>query len=62
MTSRGGFLAYRQENAQSLVGELRRKGVFADARSDLIRFGPAPYTTYSELERAAELIRPLMAD
>ena len=61
-TSRGGFLAYRHQNAQSLVGQLRRKGVFADARGELIRFGPAPYTTYSELERAAELIRPLMAN
>src|SRR4029077_900875 len=38
-----GFLALRAPNAGDLSRALRTRGVFADARHDILRLGPAPY-------------------
>ncbi len=54
---RGGFLAYRVPDAAEVVAALRDEGVFADARGDVLRLGPAPYTTDTELDAGAAAVR-----
>jgi kynureninase len=46
---RAGFLAIRTNRAASTVQALRGLGVFADARGDVLRLGPAPYLTDEQL-------------
>ena len=46
---RGGFLAIRTPGAAQLVRQLRESAVFADARGDILRLGPAPYLTDDQL-------------
>ncbi|MEP7125108.1 MAG: hypothetical protein ABJE95_29530, partial [Byssovorax sp.] len=48
---RGGFVAVRHASAGAVVARLRAAGVFADARRDLLRLGPAPYLTDAEIDR-----------
>lgn len=59
--SRGGFVAVRIERANELVADLRALGVFTDARGDVLRFGPAPYVTDDEIDRAITAFRALTA-
>jgi kynureninase len=47
-----GFLALRAPRAAAIVAGLRRAGVLADARADLLRLGPAPYLTNGQLDGA----------
>lgn len=49
---RAGFVAVRIANAEQVVKDLRQQGIFVDARNDIVRFGPAPYTTDDEIDRA----------
>ena len=58
--ARAGFVAYRVSNASDVVAQLRTHGVFVDARHDILRLGPAPYTTESELERAIDCLRKVL--
>jgi kynureninase len=46
---RGGFLAIRTPRAAAVVAAVRGSGVFADARGDVLRLGPAPYLTDEQL-------------
>lgn len=46
----GGFLTLKAPRAAELVSALRRLGVFADARGDNLRLGPAPYLSDDRLE------------
>ena len=46
---RAGFLAIRSARATELVRRLREAGVFADARGDILRLGPAPYLSDDQL-------------
>jgi kynureninase len=48
----GGFLALRSPLAPALVRGLRARGVWVDSRSDVVRLGPAPYLTDSQLRDA----------
>src|SRR5262245_46439058 len=41
--NRGGFLAIRVPRAVEIVRALRRRSVYADARGEILRLGPAPY-------------------
>jgi kynureninase len=50
---RGGFLALRTADAPGLARALRSRGVFVDARHDVLRLGPAPYLRDDQLEDAA---------
>jgi kynureninase len=43
LEQRGGFLAIRAPQARELARRLRERGVFVDARGDVLRIGPAPY-------------------
>jgi kynureninase len=58
---RGGFLAIRLRDAARAVAALRARDVFADARGDLLRLGPAPYVTDDELDAAAARLRDVAA-
>ena len=49
---RGGFLAIRAPQARELARRLRERGVFADARGDVLRMGPAPYLRDNQLTDA----------
>lgn len=52
----GGFLALRSPFARTIRAKLMDKGVFTDARGDILRFGPAPYITSDQITQAmAEL-------
>jgi kynureninase len=52
----GGFLALRSPVAGALVRSLRARGVWADARGEVLRLGPAPYLTDRQLRDAMGLI------
>lgn len=47
----GGFLALRSSHARKLRAMLLEQNIFTDARDDVIRFGPAPYTTSQHCEK-----------
>ncbi|MGQ0735980.1 MAG: kynureninase/PvdN C-terminal domain-containing protein [Acidobacteriota bacterium] len=63
---RGGFLALRSPHAATLVARLRARGVWTDARGDVLRLGPAPYVSdeqlASSLERIEEALRSLLLE
>jgi kynureninase len=48
----GGFLALKAPKAIALSRALRVRGIFADARHDILRLGPAPYVTDGQLDQA----------
>lgn len=50
----GGFLALRSDHAQKIQDCLMDKGVYTDARADILRFGPAPYTTTAQIKAAIQ--------
>jgi kynureninase len=52
----GGFLALRSPVASSLVKQLRVRGVWTDARGDVLRLGPAPYLSDAQLQDAIALL------
>lgn len=54
---RAGFVALRHPRARALAGALRDRGIYTDARDDLLRLGPAPYVTDAELDAAAAAVR-----
>jgi len=47
----GGFMALRSSDARKIRAHLLEKNIFTDARNDIIRFGPAPYTTSEQCEQ-----------
>jgi kynureninase len=49
---RGGFLALRSTQARDLARRLRERGMFVDARGDVLRMGPAPYLRDDQLTDA----------
>ena len=53
---RAGFLAIRSPAATAHAAALRARGVFADARGDRLRLGPAPYLRDDQLTRAVAIL------
>jgi len=53
-TRRAGFLAIRTPRATELVRALRHAAVFADARGEILRLGPAPYLSDDQLRDAVD--------
>lgn len=49
---RSGFLALKSPWAQALAKQLRGYQVFADARQDILRLGPAPYLRDAQLDES----------
>lgn len=52
----GGFLALRSPAATSLTSKLRARGVWTDARGEVLRFGPAPYLSDQQLRDAVGIL------
>ncbi len=52
----GGFLALQSPHAREIRAALLEKNVFADARADILRLGPAPYTTSRQIEQAMKAL------
>lgn len=52
LEQRGGFVAIRTSQARDLAHRLRQRGVFVDARGDILRMGPAPYLRDDQLTDA----------
>ncbi|MEO1021389.1 MAG: hypothetical protein AAFW89_02505 [Bacteroidota bacterium] len=50
----GGFLSLTSPHAREIRAHLLDKDVFTDARDQILRFGPAPYITESQIEEAME--------
>lgn len=55
--ARGGFVAVRVANAAETVETLRARGVWVDARGDVVRLGPAPYITDEEIDAGVAAFR-----
>ena len=53
---RGGFLAIRSAQAVPAVFSLRARNVFADARGNVLRLGPAPYLSDQQLREAGDIV------
>jgi kynureninase len=53
---RGGFLAIRAAGAREIVRALRERGVWSDARGDVLRLGPAPYLRDDQLQDAVRVL------
>ena len=55
--ARGGFVSVYLDNASEVSSALAQRGIHTDVRGSLLRFGPAPYTTTSEIDLALEALR-----
>jgi kynureninase len=51
-----GFLALRSPRATELARRLRVRGVWADARGEIVRLGPAPYLSDVQLRDAVGIV------
>ena len=58
---RGGFLAIRTADATTVVRLLRQRGVYVDARHDLLRIGPAPYLRDDQLRDAVAALGEVLS-
>jgi kynureninase len=52
----GGFLALESPRAGELCEQLAARGVLADFRGDVLRLGPAPYLTDSQLDAGVDAL------
>ncbi len=59
--ARGGFVAVRVVDAARTVAGLRARGVFVDARGDVVRLGPAPYLLDAELDAGVAALAEVVA-
>jgi len=57
---RGGFLAIRTDRAQTLTRRLKQRGIWTDARGDILRLGPAPYMTDTQIEDAVAALGEML--
>lgn len=57
MDETAGFLSLRSEEARNIQTALMKDGVFTDARDNILRIGPAPYTT---AEQCRQVIRKVL--
>jgi selenocysteine lyase/cysteine desulfurase len=58
----GGFLALRSTHARALRTHLLDRGVFTDARGEILRFGPAPYIQSQQIKDAMLALKESVAD
>lgn len=56
---RGGFLALRCADAPGLSRALRARGILTDTRGDVLRLGPAPYVSDTQLLEVGEALREI---
>jgi kynureninase len=58
----GGFLALRSPVATALVRSLHARGVWSDARGEVLRLGPAPYLSDRQLRDAMGLLEEVVRE
>lgn len=58
---RGGFLAIHAERAAEIVRALRKRSVYADARGEILRLGPAPYLRDDQVRDAVLALGDVLA-
>jgi len=58
----GGFLSLTSPKAREIRAALMENGVFTDARGEILRFGPAPYITSSQIKQAMDELDKVVAD
>ena len=54
MERNGGFLSLTSPFAREIRSDLLQRGVYTDARNDILRLGPAPYTTEEQIEQVID--------
>ncbi len=59
---RAGFLAIQTPHAAAAVRALRGRHVFADARGTVLRLGPAPYVSDTQLQAAVEVLGQILRE
>jgi len=59
-TEFGGFVALESPRAAELQKELAERGVLTDSRGQYLRFGPAPYLSDEQLEKAVATLGELL--
>jgi len=57
LESTGGFLSLTSPIARELRADLLQREIFTDARDQILRFGPAPYTTTAQIELAIDELK-----
>jgi kynureninase len=57
---RAGFLAIRIPTAPAVAQALRTRGIYVDARGDVLRLGPAPYLRDDQLEEAVAALGEIL--
>lgn len=57
----GGFLALQSPFARTIRAKLMEKGVFTDARGDILRFGTAPYITTQQINKAMDELESVVS-
>jgi selenocysteine lyase/cysteine desulfurase len=57
----GGFLALQSHFARTIRAKLMEKGVFTDARGDILRFGVAPYITTHQISKAMDELEKVLS-
>lgn len=50
LSKNGGFLSLTSPKAREIRADLLEREVFTDARNEILRLGPAPYTTEQQIE------------
>ncbi|MDR9419700.1 aminotransferase class V-fold PLP-dependent enzyme [Gracilimonas sp.] len=58
----GGFLSLTSPHARDIRARLMENGVFTDARGEILRFGPAPYITTSQIEQAMDELEKVVKE
>jgi kynureninase len=57
-----GFLALTSPRAADIQAALGRRGIFADARGNVLRLGPAPYLNDAQLRSAMSGLGEVVAE
>jgi len=57
-----GFLSLKSKNAKQYSAALKSEGVFTDVRGDVLRLGPAPYLSDSQLHEAMDIFEKVIAE
>lgn len=58
----GGFLSLTSPHAREIRAKLMENGVFTDARGEILRFGPAPYITTSQIKQAMDELEKVVGE
>jgi len=58
----GGFLALHSAYARTIQQELMKRNIYTDARGEVLRLGPAPYTTTQQIRQVIQALDEVVSD